>query len=230
MANSTFHDFVLNPNGHFVFSSVMWLPTIAHYVRLGYNAGKLTRYQAVKRCPTVPINAAGGAEARFSFEVTPVLYHVAKLCEQEQNDFCSGPKFWHKFIKLPEPPHGVVFFTQGALFSATAEQIRRRPLDDYKYLLDFASKSNDTSIGFFMEWFWYYLVTSEVAPCNINGEEFTWALNLPIYESFDFPRRKKFVEEKKKKSKKSAHEEGGDPVLMVAMRERINEQLVLRAQ
>ena len=35
LANSTFHDFVLNPAGHFIFSGAIWLPSLAHLLRSG---------------------------------------------------------------------------------------------------------------------------------------------------------------------------------------------------
>ena len=35
MANSSFHDFVLNPTGHFIFSGAVWLPSLAHLLRSG---------------------------------------------------------------------------------------------------------------------------------------------------------------------------------------------------
>ena len=34
-ANSTFHDFLLNENGHFIFTGAIWLPTMAHILRTG---------------------------------------------------------------------------------------------------------------------------------------------------------------------------------------------------
>ena len=35
LANSTFHDFVLNERGHFIFTGAIWLRTIAHLLRTG---------------------------------------------------------------------------------------------------------------------------------------------------------------------------------------------------
>lgn len=35
IANSSFHDFVLNPTGHFIFSGAIWLPSLAHLLRSG---------------------------------------------------------------------------------------------------------------------------------------------------------------------------------------------------
>lgn len=35
LANSTFHDFVLNEKGHFIFTGAIWLRTLAHLLRTG---------------------------------------------------------------------------------------------------------------------------------------------------------------------------------------------------
>ena len=35
LANSTFHDFVLNERGHFIFTGAIWLRTLAHLLRTG---------------------------------------------------------------------------------------------------------------------------------------------------------------------------------------------------
>ena len=35
LANSSFHDFVLNDKGHFIFTGAIWLRTIAHLLRAG---------------------------------------------------------------------------------------------------------------------------------------------------------------------------------------------------
>lgn len=35
LANSSFHDFVLNDKGHFIFTGAIWLRTIAHLLRTG---------------------------------------------------------------------------------------------------------------------------------------------------------------------------------------------------
>ena len=35
MSNSSFHDFVLSPTGHFVFTGAVWLPSLAHLLRSG---------------------------------------------------------------------------------------------------------------------------------------------------------------------------------------------------
>ena len=99
---------------------------------------------------------------------------------------CSAEAFYRRYIKLPRPPNDVIFYSQGAIFSVTREQIRKRSLDDYKNLLLLVSLSNDTAAGFFLEWFWYYLLTSDYKPCDTNGNEFVWAASQPIYETFDY--------------------------------------------
>lgn len=36
LENSTFHDFVLSATGHFIFTGAVWLPTLAHLLRSGW--------------------------------------------------------------------------------------------------------------------------------------------------------------------------------------------------
>jgi hypothetical protein len=79
---------------------------------------------------------------------------------------CTKLKFWMKYIKLPLPPKNLVWYAQGALFSVTREQIHRRPLEDYKMLLDDFSNSTGNYLGYLMEWFWYPLVTNQYNICD----------------------------------------------------------------
>ena len=80
---------------------------------------------------------------------------------------CSKIKFWEKYIKLPLPPLNFVYYSQGAIFAATKEQLQRRPLDDYKLLLnDFNNSTKSSYLGYYMEWMWYPLVTSKNNFCD----------------------------------------------------------------
>ena len=85
-----------------------------------------------------------------------------------------------------------MFFSQGATFSVTSKQIRTRPLEDYRLLLREVSKSEDPSAGFFLEWMWYYVLTSDISPCPLSGHEFDWALVQPFFKSLDLPSRISF--------------------------------------
>jgi hypothetical protein len=206
LANSTFHDFVLStsPQGHFVFTGAVWLPTLAHLLRAGYNKEGATRSQALAKCPTPALTERGGSEYRFDLDDPPhlhVLRHVAALCAAEQRqrhgnasaETCTGPGFWRTYIKLPPPPGDVVFFAQGAVFAATAEQIRRRPLADYRAVLAAVAHGPDPSAGFFLEWLWYYLVSSDPAPCPVDGREFGWAKVRPYYKALPLAERITFT-------------------------------------
>ena len=117
LANSTFHDFVLStsPRGHFVFTGAVWLPTLAHVLRAGYNKEGATRRQALATCPTPALTESGGSEYRFDLDDRPhlsVLQHIAALCAAETaagnatTDTCTGPGFWRTYIKVTTPlPH-----------------------------------------------------------------------------------------------------------------------------
>lgn len=157
----------------------------------------------MQKCPTPLLTDPTGSEYRFDLEDKNHLFllkHIASRCTVEGSSTCSGSSFWAAFINLPRPKDDVVFFSQGAVFSATAEQIRRRPLSEYKRLLDTVSKSEDPSAGFFLEWMWYYVVTSDVSPCPLNGLEFEWAMVSPFYKTMEFPRRVEYTPERVKEA------------------------------
>eukprot|EP01038_Epipyxis_sp_PR26KG_P005491 gene5491-7603_t len=236
ISNSTFHDFVLttSKDGHFIFTGAIYLPTLSHILRSGYNKRELNRKQGMMSCPSPPLYETGGSEYKFDLDDRAhisVMRHIASLCRQEKSPYCSGLAFWNKFIRLKIPIHQTIFFTQGALFAVTREQIKRRPYEDYKQLYDEVSKSVDPSAGFFLEWFWYYLLTSPdiitsygpdvdsynltmdsiwnghpiKSVCEVNGKEFVWSMDRPYYRSMDLTVRDmltKSVKSKVKKSKK----------------------------
>ena len=165
----------------------------------GFNARGASRWQALQRCPSPRLTDPGGSEYRFDLDDKNhlhVLRHIASLCTTEASTTCSGYSFWNTFIKLPLPQDHVLFFCQGAIFSATADQIRKRPLEDYKLLLTEVSKSDDTAAGFFLEWMWYYVVTSDTSPCPVNGHEFDWAMKDLSYKDLPFPKRIDFTRDR----------------------------------
>ena len=200
LANSTFHDFVLttSPHGHFIFTGAVWLPTLAHVLRSGYNKEGATRQQALSSCPNPLLTDEGGSEYQFDLDDKPhlhLLQHIASLCQHENSTTCTGIAFWHAFIRLPLPPALTVFFSQGAVFAVTANQLRTRPLSDYQALLEHVSHSADPSAGFFLEWLWYYLLTSDLTPCPINGREFSWAKVRPYYKALPLQERVEYTNE-----------------------------------
>jgi Protein of unknown function (DUF3431) len=86
--------------------------------------------------------------------------HVARRCRQEQTANCSLEGYWEQYLQQPVPPQGALWFAQGARFSVTAEQIRRRPRADYERLLASVNISRDPSAGYFLEVLWWYILTS----------------------------------------------------------------------
>lgn len=180
LSNSTFHDFVLttSDHGHFVFTAAAWLPTLAQRIRRGYNLGVLDRIQGQSKCPSPRLDSPLGTEYKFELEDDPsgLLAHIARRCDADPSlrSFCSGAGFWNEYVGSQRPPHDVVFFAQGAVFAATRPQILKRSLDYYKRLLAAVSSSSDPAAGYFLEYFWYYVLTSDLSPCPVNGKEFDW--------------------------------------------------------
>lgn len=180
--NFTFHDLVLSEDGLFVFTNAMWLPTSEYKIRLGYSRGKLTREAATSMCPE-----------SYTHHVTidspkhlGLLKHIASRCSDEKVPYeCSVIGFWNRFIKLPLPQSNIGFFAQGSIFSVSKHDLLKRPKSDYEDLLHHLSISKDPSSGYFMEWLWYYLATSNINPCNSKDEEFRTTMKIPI-TSIDF--------------------------------------------
>lgn len=166
--NSTFHDFVLSKSGHFIFTQAIYLPNAAHIIRKGYSNASfpITRKQGLSKCPTPTFYTPDGHSGRTRLW-RKMVAHIAGRCKREKAKHCSTHSFWDTYIRLPRPLDDIIYTAQGALFSATRTQIRSRPLDHYKEILAEIEKSNveDSYVGYFMEFFWYYLVTSIPDPC-----------------------------------------------------------------
>lgn len=113
LGNSTFHDYVLNPNGHFIFTGALWFPTAAHIIRYGYNSKTVSRQIGQTSCFDL-ISDVDGVEmnGRFSLSYVKITEHIANRCMEEQSTSCSMPLFWDKFIKLNRPTEDVVYFAQ----------------------------------------------------------------------------------------------------------------------
>lgn len=179
LTNSTFHDFVLSSShkGHFVFTHALFLPTLAHVDRPGWNRytssiepGVSTRLQALQQCPDPPLVTLSNL-TRWALS-KGLIHHIAQRCSEENATVCSSVGFWDRFVRLPRPKDDIIYMSQGGLFAATREQIRRRPREEYDAILREIERSRqiDSYVGYFMEWFWQYVVRSEVSPCGATGE------------------------------------------------------------
>jgi hypothetical protein len=80
------------------------------------------------------------------------------------------------------PLQGALWFAQGARFSVTAEQIRRRLLADYERLLASVNGSVDPSAACFLEVLWWYVITS---PTDVACPQPTDMFKLPAKKPRD---------------------------------------------
>lgn len=192
---TTFHDYLLNPEGYFVFTEVMSVTNAAHAVRQGYNNNDCVR-------PKSPRNPANSCYCPSESEaiLSPGRDHpitvrlMADSCTLDREDACTPTFFWKKYIKLPLPDFNLAWYAQGAVFSVTRADILKRPLSQYRALLKASSLDADPAISFFIEWFWFYLLTSpKKAPCTCGAEsmkEFlTFVRRRPAIESAPFPQQ-----------------------------------------
>jgi len=174
----TLHDYILGNASLFFMTEMLHMRNAFHVVRKGYNGGTCLR----KRSSTSPIPEEITSSAKLPHKCFgdndteafilpsrhhPVTVHImGDTCKRDHEDACTLYAFWDKYIRLPRPKEGLVWYAQGAVFAASKEDIRRRSRTDYQRLLKVASLGQDTSTGFFMEYFWHALVTSEPHACG----------------------------------------------------------------
>ena len=171
----TIYDYLLSKEGLFIFTELTSLNNGRIIFRKGYNEHStcLSKLKENKYSIT-PLSIPNQCFSLEDYENTIdfINWNVAMTleCLKAQDTSypypCSKIKFWKKYIKLPLPPLNFVYYSQGAIFAATKEQIQRRPLDDYKLLLDDFNNSTKPYLGYYMEWMWYPLVTSKNNFCD----------------------------------------------------------------
>ena len=83
---------------------------------------------------------------------------------------CSLADFWDSVLREPRPRGDVVWYTQGARFAATSEQIRRRPVSDYQRLLTTTLDGADPYAGYLLEVIWWYVVAGPDHPCATQDD------------------------------------------------------------
>lgn len=107
-----------------------------------------------------------------TFPSAPIFHsHVLRRCKADKERVCSLRAFWDIYVSLRRPEGGVVFFAQGARFSVTREQLMRRPKAQYEAMLATVATSTDPAAGYFLEAFWYYVLTSpHQQPCPLPQE------------------------------------------------------------
>ena len=172
----TLYDYITAKDGLFIFTEVMSLSNGRNVIRNGYNNyAKRKKNRCIpqsQNIETILPNKCFSLDDYESYtDNIGFIVHIAKDCHSAKDTLslpypCSKISFWNKYIKLPLPPKNFLYYSQGAIFSATREQIHRRPLSDYKLLLDDFNNSNRGYLGFLMEYYWYPLITSESKTCN----------------------------------------------------------------
>ena len=174
----TLYDYTTAKNGLFIFTEAMNMTNGRHVSRNGYNNyWKLKRNRCVPHSEhnplfkyTLPHRCYPLDYIESHTDHSSMIEGIATECfslkDTEAPYPCSKVSFWNKYIKLKLPSNYLVYYAQGGLFSATRDQIHRRPLEDYKSLLDHFSHSSGIYLGLLMEFFWFPLVTSESSFCD----------------------------------------------------------------
>jgi len=109
---------------------------------------------------------------------------------------CGGFETYDKIVQLARPTLPIAFFAQGALFSVSKADIHKRPLSYYQDLLTATETSNDPSVSYFLEWYWYYVLTSNINPCDhVDANAFRFTSYEYTYSHYDFPRRRLHMNE-----------------------------------
>lgn len=169
----SFHDFVLADTPGFVlFNHAMRLDNLHHVVRpLGRRWMRLLGWARLD-AQVCPLNSHFKAYWT-SNQNSDFIARVSKLCEsQGAGSLCSADTFWKTFVRLPPPPADKYYhWVQGARYAVTRNQIRQRPRHEYDALLSLVSHDKDPWAGYFLEWFFYPILTSAVAhPCASSDE------------------------------------------------------------
>jgi len=172
------YDYLIARNGLFVFTEVMNITNGRHVSRNGYNNyWKQKRNKCIPRSEQnpffiypLPTNCFPLDYFESYTDHVGMVEGIANQCHELKDTSmpypCTKIKFWKKYIKLPLPPHDLVYYAQGGLFSVTKEQLLRRPLQEYRRLLDDFTNSSGIYMGLLMEFFWFPLVTSQNTFCN----------------------------------------------------------------
>jgi len=169
LLGSSFYDYLTD--GSFFFSTAMSLTTHRRLRSSTVDAGGV-----VPRVPRfdqpapfeAPPSCFDAASARLMPPSLLFSRELRRRCRRQGPATCSLAAFWDTYLGRPRPEGGVVFFAQGARFSATREQIQRRPLAHYEALLGTVNASVDPVSGYFLEALWYYVMTSpDAQPCRV---------------------------------------------------------------
>lgn len=162
----TFHDFVLaQTDGFVIFNHNMRLDTFYHVVQpVGFRWKRLLGLDVSAGPVVCPIDTH---QPYWAGPQSPVfLEKVYRLCaEQGGADLCVADVFWRQFVRLTPPRADEPYhWVQGARYAVTRQQLQRRPRYDYEVLLSLVSAHEDPWAGYFLEWFFYPILTSDARP------------------------------------------------------------------
>ena len=180
-AGISFLDYVLAKDGLFIFSDAMSLQGASprRETRLvGVHAQiPLPRFDGGGReqpPPGMCFNVSGGKLMRR----TPCVLGGGGACGDEKvcdadggGPLCSIGNFYDAYVSGTRPEGDLVFYSQGARFSVTAEQVRRRPRSEYERILRSVNGTVDPFASYLLETLWFYiLVSPEEQPCEVPAD------------------------------------------------------------
>ena len=266
LQNISFHDYVLQPEGLFIFTGAIFIPTSAHIMRKGYtscadneahrigprfgtsnsrlvsaasdemniknrklrgsfdndavsipmidnnldiifytddddhNANDIITIDDYKSQLFTPYPICFNMSESFETFSYPkdMINHIADRCIADAAISCGGFESYDKIVQLSRPSLPIAFFAQGAVFSVSKSDIHKRPLSYYQDLMEATSVSNDPSISYFLEWYWYYVLTSNINPCDhVDANAFRFTAYEYAFSHYDFPRRREHMNEQR---------------------------------
>jgi hypothetical protein len=159
----SFHDFVLaESDGFFIFNHALKLDTFEHLVRpVG------THWQRWWRMKSPQSRVCSLPRGGQRFLIHAHLKRLGALCSSQTAAHCHADAFWRRYVRLPPPPLDEMYhFAQGARLAVTRSQIQRRPRKEYEEMLNLVSSTDDAWAGYFFEWFFFPILTSEADPCT----------------------------------------------------------------
>jgi len=143
--------FDVDDGSDFIFTGAVDVDKFDHYMRENYiHPVKESNASSAWRCPSE------SGDGWTSWPFGKFATRLAKKCNTSVSHLPAHfDKYWSE-LDMERPP--IVFFAQGARFSASRERIHQRPKAFYKKMLNFVSKEIDPCENYFNEWMWYYMI------------------------------------------------------------------------
>mmetsp|Transcript_100986 Transcript_100986/g.324238 ORF Transcript_100986/g.324238 Transcript_100986/m.324238 type:complete len:624 (-) Transcript_100986:256-2127(-) len=191
LRGATLADYVIHPHSHdpasddpevlFLITSKFHMPGLGHSLRTKFQKNRVehtaqqTAQQKVQdkgsRPPVCP--SSSGDDKWAPWSGTRLAKFLSGKCSTGPGKVYSlGLTFWADYVQLPLPVNEIFYYAQGARFAASRDRIRGRPKEHYEKLLHAMAAHIDPCLGYFVEYFWWYLIGLPTGnPCPTEPDD-----------------------------------------------------------